>query len=191
MKRPETEYVLYIQGLGRKPAVQENVTDLGQTHGLTIERLVPDYSGLDCRGFLWDTITHLQRLPPNWRKSVIGASGASKFVPILMYMLPGFLHRGAAINGKANPWDHDAEELAMFPILQESSNIMERICPKMPPSLFSKIMWAHSLTDERIPDQTILPGTQELILQTNGHAQGIEDALTNRLADIADFIKQD
>lgn len=191
------EKVMYIQGVGAKPLVQEHLPELWLPYGLSVEHQPIEWTSADYDERLAEIGARIIELSIADNVSIVAASGGVKTQMSLIARYLGYIHRAVAINGKFEPFDFtdSPSQQTRRPNLVRSSDVMrddyENISSEKLLDISNKLLWARSRSDETIPHDTVPTVVQEYILPVDGHRQGIEYALTIGGSVIAGYLMDD
>jgi hypothetical protein len=188
------EQVIYIQGVGRRPRVQEHLPELWLPHGLQVEHQPIDWAATDYHQRIAEIGGRIIELSEAGNVSIVAASGGVKAQMSLLARYAEYVHRAVAINGKFEPFVFDSPTAHIRrPNLVESSGVMkadiaaagtERI-----QKIFHQLLWIKSLSDETIENDKKPPELREITFPTHGHEVGIRFALTMGAPIIARFLR--
>lgn len=189
------EQVIYIQGMGKKPAVQSDLPKLWLFSGLLVEHQPIDWAGDDYADRLSHIGGRLVELSERGSVSVVASSGGVKTMMSLFARYAEFLNRGVAINGKYQPFDlsEDPDFWQQYPNIAASSKAMQEDYEGMSSQearpLFQRLLWLYSPDDAMIPSDSRPPGLDARELPVSGHVPGIEYALTAGRMAIATYLQ--
>ncbi|MBP9738613.1 hypothetical protein KBD20_02910 [Candidatus Saccharibacteria bacterium] len=180
----DLERVIYIQGVGAKPLVQEQLPELWLPYGLSVEQQPVEWTSADYDDRVAEIGTRIIELSAVGNVSIVAASGGVKTQMSLIARYIEHIHRAVSINGKFEPFDFSDSPTqgTRRPNLVRSSDVMQEdyknISPEKLADISTKLLWIRSRSDETIPHDTVPSVVKEYILPIDGHRQGIEYALT-------------
>lgn len=191
MKSPEK--VIYIQGVGSEPAVQNQLPAMWSVYGLLVVPCFVNWTERDYPDYLEMTGDYISECAiAGERVSVVGASGGGKTALSLLTRHADNIHRVVTISGKVAPYQLRDRTRATYPNLVTSSEILADDICRISSEMLAKILCTRPLRDEVVsPDEAVISGANQHVLPVEGHIEGITYALTTASPIIANFIQQD
>lgn len=187
-----SEHVIYIEGVGGLPKIQENLAEIWKPFNLSVEHQPIGWENSDYRHRLQNIGKHIVELSEQARVSIVGASGGGKPALSLFASYPKYIHRVVTISSKISPYILGDGSRKAYPNLVKSSDNFPNSLEIINYEMRQRVLCIHPLSDEIVaPEDAILEHANQFTIQTNGHIDGITRALTNDAQIIANFIHQD
>lgn len=191
------EIVVYFQGLGRQPEVQQDLPNQWEeSHNLEVIPRPFNWRDTDYKDGLQETGELIVQLAQSGKTIyLMGASGGGKPALSLSIRYSEHIQATAIINGKADPYAQDDDVDKNFKNLRISSDVLEEDFKSISPEVPKKILWMCSETDERIDSgdrtlETALEEAERHVMSVDGHAPGIEQAITEDSLVIINFFRR-